>query len=663
MAGPTLDPGSAAQREAFVDGAREDALKQPAARQTGPTGNVTDDLARAIATQWAGGGAETAGVRDVVQKFVASVLRFRPASQMAQGWAPLVRTFQPPGPDRGGASELALTRTAAFILSLLPPRSRSLASLLDEVSPPKQEPEEPAVPQAAPAEPEKPTGQPAATEPEKPTDQPAATEPEKPTDQPAATEPEKPTVQRVPSPADAEKAFNADAEKAFMEVAEVATQMLSVGPQATGRFPPFKEAIEKALRKLGRKLGRGVADVTSIIDFYETLLGKWFLSENECELIATTIGSVFKSSPDLGGKIEAALRDSAVSGLFGRGIQDYVVHQDSVYYASPFPTPRRLSAEASLRGSSMGDVSLNTLITSRTSQKAYYIRRRGSGSSREDLVVFTGRKPTSGTLLKPLFDDNNPFPEFYEIKPVGSLYGAADQAFAYVHNYLVARIFDSTNKWPWSATPVIADPRTNTLGLPSLTLVSAGKLVAPGKRSEVFKALKDWVKVAPPFVIIPFMLDGAWGVVPYVAVDIGNAIATAVIAVAIKTMLDEIDQLAKKLKRAIDEIAPVIEAIVNFLILIVLEFMIVAASFALAIAAAAEAPLLLAFLLGAALVIIITAGPAGPDTQPEDAPMVFYLGGLVINASPRAFANILRQAMHLTNGFFSQSSTVSAPNL
>lgn len=583
----------------------------------GGSGNA-DKLAEAMVKRWAGSGEETAEIREALLGLFGPVFAFNEAARLTQNWQPLLKAFGGGG-SGDEADELAFSGAASFLLGLMPSNLRSLEDLFPK----------------------------------------ADSEPTQIGEGPAPGEVDDSGGDEEPSDEDEDDSGEASREiaEALRELSQLVDEWLDSKQafRATGKFPGYRRALDRALRRLGK--GFGPRGVTAVLDFFLDLYARYASTQIVCSLLEQTLGQTFRSNPIKGARIEEKLRDVARETLSTGAPRRYLVHQETVYYAQT--SGYSLGAEATRRQTRYQDGSLQVLRDSRRSTRSVFLRRAGARVSREDLVVFCAQAPSAGVraaLSTSPFPKGAPFPEIYEVKPVGSVSDAPNQVCAYAHNYAIAHLL----RWlkrevPWSPTPTLADPDDNTLGLPGLTVAGVTGLVLPGSDSDILAELKKWISEKGAMLIIPFMVQGAWGVVPYVSYRLPTELAVAALAAGVARLLKEIKKYAEKIKQALEAIE---ELVMTFALCFLVGTLIVGAAIGIAVAAAgaaagAAAATPVIATAGAVLLIVIVASAAagkssgaapGGDERPEDQIRSFNIGRLTIKATPRDVAQVLTRA-------------------
>jgi hypothetical protein len=455
---------------------------------------------------------------------------------------------------------------------------------------------------------------------------------------------------------------------------DLATSFLKLAPRllssketmkflATGQFPEFMKEIKK-IEKAIEVLSRGFPALKQLLSVVEGLAIDYPLSMVVSAIVAKVIGPVtVPSDPTMGSKIETHIAE--IGAGYARSNAKVLVNGTRVYQAPPayqrlrdFAKPAQSGGDNSFQTLRLARGMLEGLTKSRRKLSKLFVRRTGSKRSREDIIVFdtffpAGIGPKSSPLTA-IFPTSR-YPEFYEVKPVRSMTDAPGQVAFYVWNYAVARVLWKPSGPCKSPTPTLADPNGHTLKLPAVTGINLIQLGTP------LLATYPYVQSMPPLLAVPFMVEGASGIIPYLIVD-GNAAALAALAAAVAAAISEI---SAALKRQLDEIIKdwgrfvhwIADNLVKIVFVAILIVVVIVAAYAAASAAAAAALAALAEAFAAAAVVFLVGElifrlvPPGKENKPPKSEgeviLTIRIGNISIIATAEQHKKIFAKTIEL----------------
>ena len=329
---------------------------------------------------------------------------------------------------------------------------------------------------------------------------------------------------------------NAELSK-FNDLFIPSNKLAAVWPNRDTLAKRIMEGIEK-LRKLSC-----LGSVTDLIAWSENVPLRTACNYAVAEAIQVAfqglnLTGITKSNMTLGNQVHKKIATAAGRALALR--QDvYLVADNDVYSPGRAFSPRNIQFQAdddALRK----EYSLKVLIQARN-KLDNVIRSRNSATSREDLVVFFNNNYLGlSSIIPGILDVARP--ELYEVKAIDSLFDAVSQVTSYSWNYLVASIQYQCEILP--AMPLsrldnplmlFASPESHTIAIPTLTLTdlavinSFGPLQLPlmaQKLAELVQLFLSQSFSSPPFLAVPFMISGLYGIIPYFVIDLGKLAKT-----------------------------------------------------------------------------------------------------------------------------------------
>jgi len=575
---------------------------------------LTKLIATAVAAEWTGPDPDADDLRtalaDAVTKIVAR------ADQVTRGgtssaYAAVLDAYRkqspagpPPvaSPSSGPISpdEAAARRMVQALLHMIPEPARSLPALVTDM-------------QVQPSPPPPPSGPAPASSPGPPTaDQSGQGQ--------GASSSDKDTE-------DKEK------ERAWLDIPVNPTALATAWPSP----PRLSKLIKDTLAKL-----RKLSCATALVDL-ETWLTYVPPRAATSYAVAGAIQTAFagvdvtgitSSSLSLGNAVHDRIEANAarsLAPLFDR----YLVAENSIYPPGNAGIPGPLEVWADNARNVSKEFSLTALQNSRG--QAGLIRSRRATTSREDLVVFYRSDVCS--LPGPLAVGR---PEVYEVKAVGSLLDAVPQVTAYSINYLWASAYlrcgkmltvpgarmDNTLMLPASPEfPSIPIPCLCVSDLPGAVTAAASPTMTAAQIAAMVQQFLNAALSVPPYLAVPFMVSGLYGVIPYFVIDMGQlvkAIQAALQAIIEALIAALLAYLAAK--KLLEKLADVGEALAKALAAVVVVILCVVAMFLLApiIAAALGISLATVGVVAAAALILIVVGAAsglggGPGGGPGGA--------------------------------------------
>jgi hypothetical protein len=551
-------------------------------------------LSQAFADVWTGLDPDAAPVRDAVRTMLSQIIRRahdvtrgESSKQYARLLAQFVAAQTPAGqpanePDVGAVppEQQAARRLAQALLAALPPSVRTLDALLAELAARTQ------TQTAAPAPP------------------------------------------APPSP-DAESAAEPAAAPDAVTARDLADVLLT--PAQLAAAWPSQDKLRKLLRRRLNALKKisclsAGADIATWVTYVPARAATSFgvAAALQAAFKALNFTGLTASNLNLGNAVHDRMEQNAAVAL--SVLTDrYLVAEEHVYPPLGGGIARDLFGWADYIRNTQKEFSLNVLLQSRGGRGA--IRGRGRSTSREDLVVFY--RSDIARLLPPFVSGR---PEVYEVKAVGSAVEAVSQVTAYSFNYLVASIrtqclvmpaipmatLDNAVMLPGSPEyPSIPVPTITITELAAIGTVSVAPPVAAAQIALIVQQFLAATMSIPPYLVVPFMVSGLYGVVPYFVIDVSKmqaalqAMLQAIIEALVAALLA---YLAAKeaLKKLLDQVATALHALLGIVLFLAICVVMAILFWPAIVAIAAE----LSLVLAAALILIVVQGTTKPDSAP-----------------------------------------------
>jgi hypothetical protein len=440
----------------------------------------------------------------------------------------------------------------------------------------------------------------------------------------------------------------------------------------SSRWPSLKrlgQDLDKALRALRKSTCAG-----SLSDL-AVWLAQVPLMASASEIVALAVLNAFqqldsanlgivKSNIRVGNLVHDHLA-AIVGANFVLTHPDRYIVADNQGYRPPNPAPVSIDSIWAER-EMQKDYSVRVLLQSRAGKLKLMKRAVSTGTSREDLVVFTNDSvPTVSS--NGLFDGR---PEVYEIKALDSIVSAVPQVTAYSWNYLVASIYIQCTLLPdrpfarvVNTVMIPASPDNHTISIPvisvtefkNITLAKSPVQTAEEIAQLVQSIVRDSVDLGP-YVAVPFMVSGLYGVVPYFVIDVNQAkkVADAVVTFVVEALIAALLAYlaAKKLLKDLwDSIPDAIKAFAGAVIVLALGIAVILA-LPEEVIVVAVAAVLMAFFSGQG------SNQQTPDTSPTQIPNgTIYLGPLAAQCTPAQFAAWMSTALNWYRTAWSAQTT------